>query len=296
VTIATRRLPLQLEQFLILSLLLSVGKMTAYVYLDWMEILLLLISAAAIEHGLLRVKHSAISYVSFSAFSTSLGVALMLASSGLWVYVFVVFLALGQKHFLSIEGKHFFNPSNFALMAAMVFLYSQAHIVTGQMGEVWWVEMLTIALAIVILVRASRWRIPIVFVLSYLFFQQTLVVGYDPMLLFEDVWKRFYSVSFLIFVAFMLTDPRTTPSSAWWQGVFGVAVALLAAGMDRWFGFRVQHLFMVLFGVSLWVPLIESGRLASQKMRLVTVFLFVVAIGAIIWIENQPPYYYEMSR
>jgi len=289
-------LPLQLEQFVILLVLLVAGKTMAHVYLGWGEVLLLVVSAAVIEHGLLWIKHRTISYFSFSALSTSLGVALMLAAPAVWIYLLVLLLALIQKHFLTIQNRHFFNPSNFALIIAMVFFYRRAHIVTGQMGEAWWIELLVVVLAALILVRADRWRIPIVFVLSYLLFQSVWVVGYDPMLLFEDVWERFYSVSFLIFIAFMLTDPRVTPSGGWQQAVFGVMVALLATGMDRWFGFRVQHLFVVLFGISLWVPLIESGRSASQQMWKVTVILFILAIGAIIVIENQPPYYYEMSR
>jgi len=291
-----RRLPLQLEQFAILMILLVAGKATAYVYLDWSEVLLLVVSAAVIEHGLLWIKHRTITYFSFSALSTSLGVALMLAAPTVWIYLLVLLLALFQKHFVIVEHRHFFNPSNFALIAAMMLFYGRAHIVTGQMGEAWWIELLVVVLAALILVRADRWRIPIVFVISYLLFQYAWVAGYDPMLRFEDVWERFYSVSFLIFVAFMLTDPRVTPSGGWQQAAFGVMVALLATGMDRWFGFRVQHLFVVLFGISLWVPLIESGRSASQRMWRVTLILFLLAIGAIITIEHQPPYYYEMSR
>ena len=291
-----RSLPVQLEQFAILLILFAAGKITAWVYLGWWQALGMIVFAFVVEHALIWIKRRKIEYVSFSALSTSLGIMVMLVASNIWIYGVVLVLALVQKHFLTIEKRHFFNPSNFALIVAILLFYDRAHLVMGQMGEALWLAVLMVMLALAILIRVDRWRIPAAFVVSYLLFQYLGVVGYDPMVVFENILERFVSVSFLMFVAFMLTDPRVTPSGVWYQVGFGVVVALLAVMMDRWFGFRVQHLFAVLFVLSPWVPLIEKGRSAPWILWAVTIALFCMAIGATFYIENQPPYYFEMSK
>jgi Na+-translocating ferredoxin:NAD+ oxidoreductase RnfD subunit len=99
----------------------------------------------------------------------------------------------------------------------------------------------------------------------------------------------------VVFVAFMLTDPRTTPSNTWQQVVFGIMIALGASWMDRAYGFRVQHLFMVLFALSPWISYLTVKSSEKQKTFFVSLALFLLAISVIIFIESQPPYYFEMD-
>jgi Na+-translocating ferredoxin:NAD+ oxidoreductase RnfD subunit len=220
---------------------------------------------------------------------------MMVALQG-WIYAVIIALALVQKRFVSVAGVHFFNPSNFALMAALLLFYTRAHLVLGQMGDALWLRVLVWGLAGAILLRVDRWMIPLAFVPGYVILEYFWLVDYDPVMTFETIYERFYSVSFMIFVVFMLTDPRTTPSKRWMQVSFGVAVALIAAGLDRWHGFRVQHLFMALFLLSPWVPWLWAERDEKKRFLFWGAVLFFVAMGAIILIENRPPYYFEMNR
>jgi predicted membrane channel-forming protein YqfA (hemolysin III family) len=79
------------------------------------------------------------------------------------------------------------------------------------------------------------------------------------------------------------------------QVVFGSAVAMIGVWMDRVHGFRVQHLFMALFLLSPWVPLFYAEVSLRKKTLMVSTVLFLLAVGAIMYIENQPPYYFEMN-
>jgi len=286
----------QLQQFLTLLILFVAGKISAYIHLGWWEAITLVLFAGITEHFLIYRKNHTIPYWSYSAFSTALGVMLMLVASHDWIYAVVIALALLQKHFLVYAKRHFFNPSNFALIVGMLLFYDQAHIVLGQMGEASWLGGLVLVLAGLILVRVGRWRIPLAFVLSYLAFEYGAIVGYDPIMTFEDIWERLYSISFIVFIVFMLTDPRTTPSNGCLQIGFGVLVALGGALLDRWFGFRAQHLFMVLFVVSPWGVFFDGDREERRTMLLWVVILSLMALGAIMWIESRPPFYYEMNR
>ena len=257
----------QLQQLITLLVLFAFGKWAAHIYPSWLLASLIFIWSVLLEHALIFYRHKHLEYVSYSAGSTALGVLLMMATPQGWIYGMVITLALLQKHFLTAEGRHFFNPSNFALMMALLLFYSQAHVILGQLGDAWWMRGVVLVLAGAILVRVERWVIPLAFMVGYLAAEYVWVVGYDPMVTFETVYERFYSVSLVVFVAFMLTDPRTTPVSRWQQGLFGLLVALIATGLDRWHGFRVQHLFMALFILSPWVPWLQEKQKDAQLLR-----------------------------
>ena len=145
-----------------------------------------------------------------------------------------------------------------------------------------------------ILVRANRWVISVVFIVSYLFLQYFLIVGYDPVVIFEDIYHRFYSVTFILFIYFMLTDPPVTPSSHTEQILFAIVVALMATLLDRYFGYRVQHLFMSVFFFSFFVHYRTFKTLSSREITYL-VTMFCLMVGVLFYIELQPPYYFEMN-
>jgi hypothetical protein len=236
-----------------------------------------------IEHIFLYLAQGKL-HLSYSALSTAIGVIFMLYSQSLYIYIFLIALGLLQKHFL----KHLFNPSNFAMVMGLLLFYNQAHIVVGGLGDEVWFGGLVSILALVILVRVGRWIIPLTFFLSYAVLEYYLVVLDDPILIFENFLHRFYSITLILFIYFMLTDPSVTPKSSKWQIVYGFGVALIASLLDREFGYRVQHLFMALFLIS---PLFTLW--SSNKRVLISALLIIIPILG--YIEIQSPYYLEMS-
>ncbi|MEA1952768.1 MAG: RnfABCDGE type electron transport complex subunit D [Campylobacterota bacterium] len=221
----------------------------------------------------------------------------MMVTPYLWLYMVVITLGLFQKQFLTVENRHFFNPSNFALIMALAFFYQDAHIVLGQLGDTLWLKLVLVVVGLAILMRAKRWVIPLGFTIFYLLFEYILVVTYDPVLIMEEVYHRFYSVSFILFILFMLTDPKTTPTNLWQQLGFALVIAFGSALLDRIYGFRVQHLFMILFILSTLVPLLTNWQESREKksVLVVTMSLFLLALSVIIHIQSQAPYYFEMD-
>jgi len=292
------KMPLQLQQLFTLFVILVLGKYAANVYLPWKSILLVLMATVAIEHLLIYAKERSVTYFSFSSLSTAIGVMLMLATPHLWIVVLVIALGLIQKYYLKMREKHFFNPSNFSIMVVLLFFYDSAHLILGQLGDSMWMKGIVSLLAVAILVRVERWLIPLVFVISYLLSQYFIVLQHDPMILLEDVYHRFYAVSFIVFILFMLTDPRTTPKTFKMQIFFAVGVALFSTLLDYQYGFRVQHIFLSLFLVTPLVFFLTN----YQEMQYVKYFKIIglavvfLSLSAIIYIETKPPYHYEMSR
>ncbi len=287
----------QLQQSINLFLLLIVGTYLSQMYLSWNQIIFLLVIVTVIEHSMIFIKVKQLTFFSFSALSTSIGVILMLVTTHLYIYVIVIGLGLLQKHFLTVQCKHFFNPSNFALLSALVLFYKDAHIVLGQLGDSVWLQIFVLLVAISILVRVSRWVIPLIFVLTYMGMQYVFIVQSDPVLIIDDIYHRFYSVSFIVFILFMLTDPKTTPQKPLAQVIFATLITSVAILLDYIYGFRVQHLFMALFLASILVPLYTSWeeKSKSQQLFFSTLTLLILALGAIIYVEIQAPYYFEMD-
>jgi hypothetical protein len=284
---------IQLHQNLNLLFLLIVGSFTAQIHLSWVDVVLVLSFTLFIEHLFLYFNPQRTFYLSYSSISTAVGVVVLMYSPQLWIYFVVIALGLFQKHFVTIHNKHLFNPSNFSLMMALLLFYNDAHMVLGQLGEELWLSGVVFVVALVMLVRVNRWIIPIAFTLFYLILQYALVVAYDPVMIFEDIYHRFYSVTFTLFIYFMLTDPPVTPSKWYYQILFSFLVALFVSLLDRVYGFRVQHLFMSVFLFSMFTPLLKE-KMEFKILIKVGLILFLV-IGVIILIEIQEPYYFEMQ-
>jgi hypothetical protein len=284
---------IQKQQFFNLLLVILLGILFSNFYLLWYEVMAVLLFTVIASMVILWQLNQAKKTLDFSSLTTSIGVMLMMASSHLWIYFIVITLALIQKNYLKIEGKHLFNPSNFALIIALLFFYKDAHIVLGQLGDELWLAILLTLMAVAILVRVNRWIIPLSFTLFYLFFQYIFVLSYDPVLLMEDIYYRFYSLSFILFILFMLTDPKTTPKNSIYQIFFALFIALLTSLLDRYYGFRVQHLFLSLFFFSLFTPLAVNY---SKSLLLKTAFVAFIVIVVIITIESKTPYYFSMEH
>ena len=287
----------QLQQLINLLLLLVVGKYIAHIYLTWEEIIGILLFTFFIEHLFYYLRNKTLNFISFSSLSTAIGVMLMMVTTHYTIYFVVLFFALLQKQFLHYHKQHFFNPSNFALIIGLLFFYHDAHLVLGQLGhEVWLLWAVTIVGAL-ILYRVDRWAVSLSFIVSYLIFQYFIIVQTDPVVIMEDIYYRFYSVSFIVFILFMLTDPKTTPTKRVYQVIYATAISFFTTALDYIYGFRVQHLFMILFICSPWVVLFEQYAKTLDKKRLIFVssVVLVLALSAIIYIQMQAPYYFEMD-
>jgi hypothetical protein len=284
----------QLHQNINLLFLLVVGSYVAHIYLGWRQIIAILFFSLVIEHSLLYLNSDRKFYFSYATLSTAVGVIVLMYATQLWIYLFAITLGLFQKHFITIQGKHLFNPSNFALVMVLLFFYQDAHMATGQLGDAPWLVAVISLLAVVILVRVDRWIIPLAFVVFYLGFEYFLVVGYDVTVLFEDIYERFYAATFVLFIYFMLTDPPVTPTRRSMQVLYASYIALIAAGMDRYFGYRVQHLFMAVFLLSPLVTLYQVKLEKSTRFKWLLIIL-LATLGIISMIEMQPPYYFEMD-
>jgi len=204
-----------------------------------------------------------------SAMLTGSGVALILRVVGTppgepWsmayveVFAVVAGLSLLSKYVIRYRGSHVFNPSNLGLVVAFIVLGSAR----VEPLDFWWAPLTNPAMILayaVILVGGSLITRRLHLLLLAVTFWVTLALGlgtlaasghcmvtrwsFAPVCGVDFVRAILISPEILIFLFFMITDPKTVPAGRVARVVFGVLVAivstLLIAPQTTEFGAKV---------------------------------------------------------
>jgi hypothetical protein len=162
---------------------------------------------------------------------------------GGWIFAATAGGGLLSKHLLRVRGGHVFNPSNIGLVVCFLALGPRR----VDPLDFWWGPMslsLALALAIIVvggLVILSRLRLLAMAVSFWLAFVSTVAVVAATGHAMTARWHlgpvaglHFWTVlatspEILVFLFFMLTDPKTVPARRTERMAFAVSVALLAA-------------------------------------------------------------------
>jgi len=278
---------IQFQQLFNLILLVSLGYLNSRLQTNFFTIFLLMAYSGALE---LILKKDM--YIPYSAFITALGVVLMVGWLGWYIPYIVITLAILQKLYIKIDGKHIFNPSNFALILAIFIFYPKALPIIGELGKESYVLYIVIALGATILIRVNRYLISISFIVSYIVLNYLIMGSSNPTWSFEHFEASLYSISFMVYIFFMLTDPITTPNGATAQIVFAFLVALLIVALNYIIGERVWHLFIALFLISVaFIPFYRDLTKDDYKRYL---FILILSLFIVVSISLKKPLYFSM--
>jgi Na+-translocating ferredoxin:NAD+ oxidoreductase RnfD subunit len=218
--------------------------------------------------------------------------------SGIEVFVVACVLSMLSKHLLRRQGRHVFNPSNLGLVAAFVLFGTKR----ANPQDLWWGALspgLWLTLAVIAgggLLVARRLRMLGLVVAFWLTFAAAVGVvaasghcitarwHYTPVCGGEFWSVMTTSPELLVFLFFMVTDPRTAPSGTRARIAYGAAVAfvaaLLAAPLQTEFATKVAVLdgLVVVCGVLPLVPLLRR----VPRGRVVAGAGAVAAAGALL--------------
>lgn len=255
-----------------------------------------------------------------SAMLTGNGVALILRVPGTvrcdwwslrggWIYVTTAAVSLGSKYVIRRHGGHVFNPSNFGLLVCFLVLGSRR----VEPLDFWWAPWSApVAAAVAVIVTGGvlvlrRIHLLAVALSFWLTFAASLGVvtlaGHcitarwhvGPLCGF-DFWRIIVtSPELLVFVLFMITDPRTVATGsrrahAAFGALVGVVAALLIAPQRTEFGAKVA-LLGALAIVCAARPTIEAWartRHALRRPRAAIVALGLVAALAAAGLPARP--------
>jgi len=242
--------------------------------------------------GMLELAIKKTFFIPYSAFITSLGVVLMVGWTRWYIPFIAIFLAIIQKHYLKLDNKHIFNPSNFALIFAVFIFYPKALPIIGEVGKESLIVYLIIIVGALILIRVNRYLITLSFLLAYTILNYIILSHIDTTWSSEHFIASLYSTSFIVYIFFMLTDPITTPNKATLQIAFGFSVAFVIILLDYYFGIRLWHQFIALYLITLLFTIFyrDFNKNDFIKFIITTIISFFI----IITICNLKPLYFSM--
>jgi ASPIC and UnbV/FG-GAP-like repeat/NQR2, RnfD, RnfE family len=162
---------------------------------------------------------------------------------GWWIFAGAAAISLLSKHLIRVHGKHVFNPSNFGLVLCFLVL----GVTRADPLEFWWAPMsgwMLLALLIIvaggfaILTRLHLLGIAVLFWVTFAAGMAVLAVSGHTMTArwhLEPIsgayfwWVLVTSPELLVFLFFMITDPKTIPSGRLGQRLYAVGIGLLAS-------------------------------------------------------------------
>src|SRR6202140_5079216 len=166
------------------------------------------------------------------------------STHGIEIFIGVVALGMATKYLIRWKGRHIFNPSNVALVAAFIALGPSR----TEPLDLWWIPMgpwmivtyaILIGGGVFIGWRLGLLGLEIAFMASFAIFvalalapvpDHCMVASWHlSPLCGRSLWEILVtSPEVLIFALFMIPDPRTVPDGRVARIVFGVIVAMLA--------------------------------------------------------------------
>jgi Na+-transporting NADH:ubiquinone oxidoreductase subunit NqrB len=155
-------------------------------------------------------------------------------------------LAILSKFLFQVERKHFFNPANFGIIAALL-LTNDAWVSPGQWGDEGWYALLFAGTGGMVLKRVGRWDTTAAFLGGYALLEaiRNIWLGWT-----WDVYcHRLMSGSLLLFALFMITDPRSIPNARISRLLWAGCIAILTFILRNQF-FVATAVFWALFTLS----------------------------------------------
>ena len=167
-----------------------------------------------------------------SAGITALALCLLLRGNDYTTMAIAGCLAIASKFIFRFRGKHFFNPANFGIIAALI-ITNDAWVSPGQWGTDWWYLLFFAGAGGIILKRVGRWDTSAAFLLVYIGLEaiRNIWLGWS----FDVFQHQLMSGSLLLFALFMLTDPRSIPNATISRLIWSITIAVLT--------FILQHQF-----------------------------------------------------
>lgn len=248
-------------QIAVLSLLLSYGIIGLDFGIRWQNALAI-ISVALLTQFVGTRLASLARFDPLSALVTTLSLTLLLRTDAVWLAAIAAMLAIGSKFLLRFNGKHIFNPANFAIVT-LALLSDHAWVSSGQWGSAALGAFALACLGFIVLTRARRAETTIGFLLFYgaMMFGRAVWLG-DPL---SIPVHQLQNGALLIFAFFMISDPKTTPNT----GVGRFLFAALVAGVAYTIQFVFYHPNGPIFALIICSPLVPviDALLHGQKYR-----------------------------
>jgi Na+-transporting NADH:ubiquinone oxidoreductase subunit NqrB len=160
-----------------------------------------------------------------SAYISGISVGILVRSPAFWPYVVCAVVSIMSKYVLRVNGKHIWNPSNFSISVLLFLAPETVAALSIQWGN-YLLPMLVIwILGSIIIARLHRFHITGTYVTCFILLAivRSFITG-SP---WQSEVAPLTGPMYQLFIFFMITDPKTTVKSKFWQSVVVAIVALV---------------------------------------------------------------------
>ncbi|HEX9416994.1 MAG TPA: RnfABCDGE type electron transport complex subunit D [Gaiellaceae bacterium] len=224
------------------------------------------------------------------------------STRGWWIFAATAAVSLLSKYVIKLRGEHIFNPSNIGLVICFLALGSSR----VEPLDFWWGPLsvwMVVALVIIvggglaILARLQLLSIAVGFWVAFAAGIGALALSghamtarwhLGPITGFHFWWVLVTSPEILVFLFFMITDPKTSPRETRARIAYAVSIGLLAALLvapartEYWSKVAVLGaLAIVCLARSLYVRFAPEFRLGRPRLALAGALVLVLYGGGL---------------
>jgi Na+-transporting NADH:ubiquinone oxidoreductase subunit NqrB len=185
---------------------------------------------------------------------TAASLTLLLRTDQLAWSVLAGVIAIGSKFVIRANGKHIFNPANFAIVV-LALGAAGAWISPGQWGAAAWFAVTLAALGLMVTGKARRWDVSLMYLVSFaaILIGRALWYG-EPMAI---PLHQLQSGALLIFAFFMISDPMTTPNARPARLIHAMLTAVVGAYIVFDY-YRADGVILALILTAPLVPILDK--------------------------------------
>jgi Na+-translocating ferredoxin:NAD+ oxidoreductase RnfD subunit len=250
------------------TLWVVLGATVYYFNRDPFRLAVTVLTACGIDFVVSLVRRREI-LVPLSAYLTALSIGILLESYDWRIYVVAAVWGILSKYLVRNRTGHFFNPSNFGLVAVLLLCPHVATIAPGsQWGADYRIAFAIIILGLMMMKRIRRLELALAWIGGYVLMsllrmalgQGGFVFAIGPMT----------GAEFALFTFVMLPDPKASPPTPRGRIAWGLSIALLD-GIMRYMEIRYS-MFYALFIHCAMLPIIRwaadrAGLLEGEFWR-----------------------------
>ena len=160
-----------------------------------------------------------------SAYITGISVGILVRSPAFWPYAVCAIVSIMSKYVLRLKGRHIWNPSNFGISVLLFLAPETVASLSIQWGNYLLPMVVIWILGAVIVWRVRRFHITGTYVTCFIVF--AILRSYITGSPWQSEIAPLTGPMYQLFIFFMVTDPKTTVRSKYWQCVVVALVALV---------------------------------------------------------------------
>jgi hypothetical protein len=160
-----------------------------------------------------------------SAYISGISVGILVRSPAYWPYAVCAIVSIMSKYVLRVNGRHIWNPSNFSISVLLFLAPETVAALSIQWGNYLLPMVVIWILGSIIIARLHRFHITGTYVACFIVFAflRSYITG-SP---WQSEIAPLTGPMYQLFIFFMITDPKTTVRSNFWQCVVVAVVALV---------------------------------------------------------------------